>query len=110
MKPSTRESLIAALRALPLIRFALMLGGGFIASLAVLHVQLWLAYETTFPHAEAIWLARIQGMTWLGVGSLSVIMVVMITLAWGKVGRVSGSFAGGTFEAEIDDDETEAGK
>jgi hypothetical protein len=105
MKPKTEHALISALKGLPLIRFALMLGGGFIASLAVMHVQVWLAYESTFPHSDAIWLARIQGMTWLGMGSISVIIIVMITLAWGKVGRVSGTFGATTIEASFDDDD-----
>ena len=107
MKPKTEHILISALKGLPLIRFALMLGGGFIASLAVMHVQVWLAYESTFPHTDAIWLARIQGMTWLGMGAISVIVIVMITLAWGKVGRLSGTFGATTIEASFDDEPEE---
>lgn len=94
---------VARVIASPGFRFLLMLGGGVVASLAVGHVQWWLAHMGSFPASEAVWLARIDGMKWLGMGAMLVIGLVMITLAWGRASGVKVS--NGTLSAEVEFDE-----
>lgn len=100
--------LINALKALPLIRFALMLGGGFVASVAVGHVQWWLSRREGFPDHEAVWLARIEAMKWLGLSATAVVIVVMVTLAWGKASGVKLTKGDATVELDFDDEEPKA--
>lgn len=92
------------LKSLPLIRFALMLGGGVVATIGVGHVQLWLLHSR-FPDAESVWLARIQGAVWLGLAATGIVAIVMITLAFGRAGKV-GVKAGGV-ELDVDFDNTD---
>lgn len=94
---------IRRLIASPGFRFLLMLGGGMVASLAVLHVQWWLAHMGSFPASDAVWLARIDGMKWLGMGAMLVIGLVMITLAWGRASGVK--LSNGVMSAEVEFDE-----
>ncbi len=93
------------LKALPLVRFALMLGGGGVATLALAHVQLWLLHAV-FPPAESIWLARINGAVSLGLASAAVIGVVMVALAFGRVGRVAVN--AGAVSVDLDFDDSDA--
>ena len=57
----SQAQLFAVLKSLPMIRFALMLGGGGVATAGVAAVLLWLLGSGKFPPAEAVWLARING-------------------------------------------------
>lgn len=98
------QRILAALKALPLIRFALMLGGGVVASISAGQVQYWLAFGRNFPNSEAVWLARIQAVAWMGLGSLAIVAVVMITLAWGKVGKINATLPNGA-NVNLDFDE-----
>lgn len=93
--------LFALLKALPMIRFALMLGGGLVATALAAHVQAWLLHGP-FPDAETVWLARIHGATWMGLASTGIVALVMVTLAFGRAGRV-GVKAGGV-ELDVDFD------
>lgn len=104
-KKSIWAWILAALKGLPLIRYALMLGGGVVASLGVANAFFWLGYHNKFPDAEAVWLARIQGVVWLGLAFCAIIFVVMITLAWGKVNGVSASVGAASFNLDFDDDD-----
>jgi hypothetical protein len=98
------EKIVAALKALPLIRFALMLGGGVMASIAAGMVQAWLAYGQ-FPDSEAVWLARIHGVTWMGLAATAIVAVVMVTLAWGKASGVKLTKGDATAELSFEDDD-----
>lgn len=103
----TKAQIFAVLRSLPLIRFALMLGGGVVASVAAGHVQVWLLHAR-FPASEAVWLARINGAVLMGLGALMIIAVVMVALAFGRAGKL-GVKAGGV-ELDIDFDNSEPSK
>ncbi|HAJ02613.1 MULTISPECIES: hypothetical protein [unclassified Brevundimonas] len=96
--------LFGLLKALPMIRFALMLGGGMVATALAAHVQWWLQHGR-FPEAESVWLARIQGATWMGLASTFIVALVMVTLAFGRAGRL-GVKAGG-IELDVDFDKPE---
>lgn len=98
------NKILAALKGLPLIRYALMLGGGIMASFAVAHVQLWTGHGH-FPANEAIWLARIDAMKWLGMGALGIVALVMITLAWGKASGIKFAIGDKTVEVEMEDEQ-----
>ena len=99
----THVQVFGFLKALPLIRFALMLGGGLVATLGAAHVQLWLLGHRGFPNIESVWLARIQGAVVLGLAASGIIALVMVTLAFGKAGRLG--VKGGGFEVDVDFDE-----
>ena len=99
----TRAQLFALLKSLPLIRFALMLGGGGVATIGVATVLAWLQGLGKFPATEAIWLARINGVVALGLAMTVIVAVVMVTLAFGRAGRVSVKAPGGV-ELDLDFD------
>lgn len=99
----TRDQLFALLKSLPLIRFALMLGGGGVATIGVATVLGWLQGLGRFPTSEAIWLARINGVVALGLAMTAIVALVMVTLAFGRAGRVSVEGPGGV-KAEFDFD------
>lgn len=74
------------LRSLPLIRFALMLGGGMVSTSLVAWI-LGLIGHGRWPTTEAVAIARISALQWLGLGGLLIIAVVMIALAFGQLDR-----------------------
>lgn len=98
------KALFTALKALPLIRFALMLGGGVVATggatwvLALIGHGLW-------PTGEAVALARINALMALGMGSMSVIGLVMVALAFGKISDLSITTPAGSVSMKVDDDD-----
>lgn len=98
----SRTQIFQLLKSLPLIRFALMLGGGIMATISAGHVQWWMARSAGFPDAEAIWLARINAMLWLGVGSLGLVALVMVALTFGRAGRVGVKAAGVEVDVDFD--------
>lgn len=102
----TRAQLFALLKSLPLIRFALMLGGGGVATAGVASVLVWLQSAGKFPTTEAVWLARIQGVVALGLAMTAIVAVVMVTLAFGRAGRVAVRGPGG-LELDLDFDNPE---
>ncbi|WP_292066022.1 hypothetical protein [Brevundimonas sp. UBA7664] len=102
----TQAQFFGFLKALPLVRFALMLGGGLVATIGVAHVQLWLLGHRGFPNLESVWLARVQGAVALGLAATAIIAIVMVTLAFGKAGRVG--FKGAGFEVDVDFDEPDS--
>lgn len=84
-----RTEFFGLLRSLPLIRFALMLGGGMAATTGVAAVLGWLMGLGRFPSIEAIWLARIHGAVAIGLAMTAIIALVMVTLAFGRAGRMA---------------------
>lgn len=96
------NKVIAALKALPLIRFALMLGGGLAATISAGLITAWLTHST-FPDAESVWLARVQAVAAMGLASMGLAAVVMITLAWGKVGKVTATVGGNSVDLDFED-------
>lgn len=86
MKP---EQVWALLKSLPGIRFALMLGGGAVSTAGVASVLIWLQGAGGFPSAEAVWLARINGVVALGLGMTVIVALVMVMLAFGRAGKLS---------------------
>ena len=91
------------LKALPMVRFALSLGGGAVATVAMGHIQWWLLHER-FPPAESIWLARINGAVSLGLAAAAIIGVVMVALAFGRVGRVAVNAGAVSVDLDFDGD------
>lgn len=103
MKPAgLSQAIWRLLKALPLVRFALMLGGGGVATIFLAHVQLWLQHAI-FPATESIWLARINGAVSLGLASAAIIGVVMVALAFGRVGRVAVNAGAVSVDLDFDD-------
>ena len=96
------NKLVSALKALPLIRFALMLGGGVAATISAGFITSWLTWSR-FPDVESVWLARIQAVAAMGLASMGLAAVVMITLAWGKVGKVTATVGGNTVDLDFED-------
>lgn len=94
--------MFTALQSLPLIRFALMLGGGMVAS-AGGGWMMWLIGHGRWPSTEAVAIARINALTALGCGCLVIIGVVMIALAFGRVGRVAVTTAAGSLDLRFDE-------
>ncbi len=98
-----RAQIFALLKSLPMIRFALMLGGGGVATIGVASVLIWLQGGGKFPAAEAIWLARINGAVALGLAMTAIVAIVMVTLAFGRAGRPGVKGPGG-LELDLDFD------
>lgn len=101
---SARAMLVRTLRDLPLIRFALMLGGGMIATAGAVWLIAILGHGD-WPAGEAVALARIESLTWLAVGTLILIGVVLVALAWGQLGKLNVTVAGAAFELDFDDED-----
>lgn len=99
----TRQQIFALLKSLPMIRFALMLGGGAVSTIGVGAVLAWLMGLADFPSAESIWLARIQAAAALGLAMTAIVAVVMVTLAFGRAGRLGVKGPGG-LELDLDFD------
>lgn len=93
-----------ALKALPLIRFVLMLGGGVAGTVVAVIGGVWLALGQDFPHAENVWLARIQWVGALGMLFAAFGIVAMITLAWGKVTGLKVGNGAASVELDFDED------
>lgn len=104
----TPHQVLNLLKSLPLIRFALMLGGGVVATLGVGHVQLWLLHGR-FPDAETVWLARIQGAVWLGLAATAIVAIVMVTLAFGRAGKLGVKAAGVEIDVDFDNPDHPSG-
>lgn len=102
----TRAQLFGILKSLPMIRFALMLGGGGVATAGVASVLLWLMGGGKFPTAESVWLARVNGAVAIGLAMTAIVAIVMVTLAFGRAGRL-GVKAGGV-ELDLDFDNPDA--
>jgi len=106
-----RKAFIAALQGLPLIRFALMLGGGIMANAGAAWVFFTVARDHHWMRTEAVDIARLNSATALGLGCLTVVVVVMVALAFGKVSSVHVTTPAGSVNIEIEpadaDDEGE---
>lgn len=91
--------LFQALKALPLIRFALMLGGGVTMTSAVAWVTAVIAHAT-WP--EAVASDRIDALKWIALGALVIVGIVMIALAWGKADRIRLNIAGNEVDVDFE--------
>ncbi len=93
------------LRSLPLIRFALMLGGGVVSTVGAAWLIALLGLNTgRWPSGEAVAIARINGLTMLGIGALILIGIVLVALAWGKLDRLNLNIGGNSVEIDFDDE------
>lgn len=98
------KAVFTALQALPLIRFALMLGGGVVATGGAAWV-LWLVGHGLWPTGEPVAIARINALMGLGMASMTIIVVVMFALAFGKISDLSITTPAGSMSMKVDDDE-----
>lgn len=100
---TVRDAVFRLLKGLPLVRFALMLGGGMVATsggvwlIAVLAHGRWL-------RTEAADIARINVLGMLGIGCLVLIGIVLVALAWGQLDKVKVSVGGNEVEADFGED------
>lgn len=105
----TRQQVFSILKSLPMIRFALMLGCGLVATGFVVWDQLLVGHGKW--HATdagvAISLARIDALKWWGLSSHAIIAIVMIALAFGQLGKASVGFGGA--QVDLDFDNTDNG-
>jgi len=102
---NVRDTIINALRGLPLIRFALMLGGGMVATAGAAWLIILIGHGKWF-NSEATAVARINGLTMLGIGCLVLIGIVLVALAWGKLDKLSFNVAGNSVDLDFEDDPT----
>lgn len=101
-----RRQIFNILKSLPMIRFALMLGGGMVATGLVGWVQ-FLVGHGSWPATEATAIARISALQWLGLGALAIIAIVMIALAFGQLGKATVGV--GAVQVDLDFDNPEEG-
>jgi hypothetical protein len=91
------RSLFNWLKALPLVSFALLLGAGFVATAFAVWFT-WIIAYGGWP-AEA----SIERIKWLGMAlltALGLVGLVMVTLAFGRIEKLS--ISGGMASASID--------
>ncbi len=101
----TRRQVFNVLKTLPMIRFALMLGGGMVATAFVAWVQ-GLIGHGRWPATEAVAIARISALQWLGVGALAIIAIVMVALAFGQLGKATVGVGGVQVDLDFDNPDT----
>lgn len=95
------DRIVAALRALPLISMALMLGGGVIATAGLAWLIILVGYGE-WLRATEVDVSRVNGLVAIALGLVGVIALVMITLAWGRPDKISGTFGGASAELDFD--------
>lgn len=96
--------LFAALRALPLISTALLLGVGLVAS-AHLTWLIWILGVSRWPEVASV--ERIHGLTWIALGLVAVVGLLTFALAFGRPDRISFGWNGATGEIDYPDAPTE---
>lgn len=97
----TRQQVFSILKSLPMIRFALMLGGGGVATGLVAWIQ-WLIGHGKWPATEGVAIARIGALQWLGLGGLLIIAIVMVALAFGQLGKATVGVGGVQVDLDFD--------
>ena len=97
------EGILNALRGLPLIRFALMLGGGMVSTAGAGWLITLLGYGRWF-NSEATAVARINGLTMLGIGCLVLIGIVLVALAWGRLDKLSLNVGCNSVDLDFEDE------
>lgn len=108
----TRQQVFNVLKSLPMIRFALMLGCGLVATGFVVWDQLlvghgeWKATDA----GVTIALARIDALKWWGLSSHAIIAIVMIALAFGQLGKATVGVGGVQVDLDFDNPDTGAPK
>lgn len=96
-----RRQVFDLLKSLPMIRFALMLGGGMVATSFVGWVQFLMGHGR-WPATEAVAIARIDALKWLGLGGLAIIALVMVALAFGQLEKASIGFRDAKVDLDFD--------
>lgn len=91
--------IFAALRALPLISLALLLGAGVVATGLLVWI-VWLVGHGHWVPAIPVAITRVQSLTAIAIGLIVVIAIVTITLAWGRPDKIKIGFRGA--EGEVD--------
>jgi hypothetical protein len=97
------DRLFTALRALPLISTALLLGAGLAASCGLAWL-IWLIGQKAWLRDVAVIIQQLQSLTVIAGGLILVIVVVTVTLAWGRPGKLSFGFRGAQAELDYDDE------
>lgn len=97
-----RNFIFRALTGLPLIRFALMLGGGMVATGGAAWLIGLLAWHKWFQ-SEAVDISRIQALAAMGLGCLALIGIVLVALAWGKLDKLNLNVGGNSVELDFTD-------
>ena len=97
----SKRQIFGLLKSLPMIRFALMLGGGMVATGFVGWIQ-WLIGHGKWPVTEGVAIARIGALQWLGLGGLAIIAIVMIALAFGQLGKATVGVGGVQVDLDFD--------
>lgn len=97
------DAILNALRDLPLIRFALMLGGGMVSTAGAAWLIILIGHGKWF-NSEATAVARINGLTMLGIGCLVLIGIVLVALAWGKLDKLNLNVGGNSVELDFEDE------
>ena len=105
----TRQQVFRILKSLPMIRFALMLGGGIVATIFVTWVQ-GLIGHGKWPATDAVAIARISALQWLGLGGLAIIAIVMIALSFGQLGKATVGVGGVQVDLDFDNPDSGAPK
>jgi hypothetical protein len=105
----TRQQVFNVLKSLPMIRFALMLGGGVVSTGLVAWI-FWLIGHGKWPVTEGVAIARIGALQWLGLGGLLIIAIVMIALAFGQLGKATVGVGGVQVDLDFDNPESGAPK
>lgn len=94
-----------ALKALPLIRFALMLGGG----VTMTGIVTWIVALISRPGwPENVAEARVVALKLIALGALAIVGIVMVALAWGKADRIKLNIAGNEVDLDFEGEATGA--
>lgn len=95
-------ALFALLKALPFVRFGLMLGAGLVCTGGVAWVLYLLGYKSWAGIDPAVAIELIHGVTWIGLGFLGCIALVLVALAWGQLDKATVTFAGNSIDLDFE--------
>lgn len=100
----TSKQVFEFLKALPLLRFAIMLGAGIVASVNAALAMALLGFNWGWISKHpSVAIEQMHGITYLGLAWIAVNAVVVVTIAWGKVGKLSANIAGNQLDLDFDD-------
>lgn len=102
LTPAKGDWLWGLLKSLPAVRFAISLGGGMVMTLFSVWVTWVLAYD---PWPKDVAEARVKALGFALVVALGLIGIVLVSTAFGKIGKVAVTLpTGGGAEIDFDDD------